>query len=145
MDAGVAFPKTLAITNCPSVSHVLQSSQARESRIMPTISAHISPSDKAAGDYCYVPFDVPAGIVRIDVRYEYSHPRHHGDFEGVGNTIDLGLFDPRGHAFGNGAGFRGWSGSDRAQISLGESAADTTPGYLAGPIPAGRWHVILGL
>jgi hypothetical protein len=40
-------------------------------------------------------------------------------------------------------GFRGWSGSDRAQFFVG--LAEATPGYLPGPIPAGAWRVVLGL
>src|SRR5438128_4574492 len=98
---------------------------------MPIITGHITPLDKAACDYCYVPFDVPPGVARIDVAYAYSHPRHHADLAGSGNTIDLGLFDPRGRAFLNAPGFRGWSGSDRSHIQVGETQADTTPGYLA--------------
>ncbi len=107
------------------------------------IEGHITPQDKAACDYYYVPFDVPANVERVDVRYTYSHPRHHGDLSGVGNTIDIGLFDPRGHEFLRGAGFRGWSGSDRQHIFVGEF--ETAPGYIQGLIQAGRWHVILGL
>ncbi len=111
--------------------------------VMLVIEGKITPGDKAASDYYYVPFDVPSRITRLDVRYEYSHPRHHGDFAGQGNTIDIGLFDPHGYEFLNADGFRGWSGSDRAEIFVGEHEA--TPGYLAGPIHPGRWHVILGL
>ena len=110
---------------------------------MLTMTGHITPQDKAAGDYYYVPFDVPADVERVDVRYAYSHPRHHGDFEGAGNTIDIGLFDPRGHEFMRGDGFRGWSGSDRQYVFVGEF--ESASGYIRGPIAAGRWHVILGL
>jgi hypothetical protein len=112
---------------------------------MPTITGRLAPADKAASDYCYVPFDVPPHIARLDVRYAYSHPRHHSDLEGQGNTLDIGLFDPHGHEFLNPEGFRGWSGSDRSHVWIGETEAETAPGYLAGPISAGRWHVILGL
>lgn len=107
------------------------------------IEGHITPEDKANSDYYYVPFDVPPNTARIDVAYDYSHPRHHGDFEGQGNTIDIGIFDPHGVEFLKSDGFRGWSGSDRKTFFIAESEA--TPGYLAGPIAPGRWHVILGL
>lgn len=98
-----------------------------------------TPADKAASDYVLLPFEVPPGIARLEVRYA---------FEGQGrpdapSVIDLGLFDPRGTAFLEGEGFRGWSGSARAEAILTPRAA--TPGYIPGPIFPGRWHVILGL
>lgn len=107
------------------------------------LTGHLSTSDKARSDYAYIPFDVPAGIVRLDIRYSISHPRDAADLRGEGNTIDIGIFDPRGHEFGTGRGFRGWSGSDRDRFFIAEDAA--TPGYLAGPIQPGEWHVIFGL
>ncbi len=98
-----------------------------------------TPADKAASDYVLLPFDMPPGVARLEVRYT---------FEGQGqpespNAIDLGLFDPRGADFLRGEGFRGWSGSARAEAVLTPRAA--TPGYLPGPLLPGRWHVILGL
>jgi hypothetical protein len=65
-----------------------------------------------------------------------------GSVEG-GNVIDLGLFDPRGSQFPGGPGFRGWSGSARSEFFVGSEEA--TPGYLPGPLPAGRYAVLLGL
>lgn len=98
-----------------------------------------TPADKAASDYVLLPFEVPPGIARLEVRYA---------FEGQGrpdslSVIDLGLFDPRGADFLRAEGFRGWSGSARAEAILTPRSA--TPGYLPGPILPGRWHVILGL
>jgi hypothetical protein len=107
------------------------------------LAGHLRPADKVRSDYAYIPFDVPAGIVRLDIRYSVSHPRDAADLRGEGNTIDIGLFDPRGHDFGTGRGFRGWSGSDRDRFFIAEDAA--TPGYLAGPLQPGAWNVILGL
>ena len=94
-----------------------------------------TPADKADDDYRLVPFDVPPGVRRLEVRYAFD--------EDADQIIDLGLFDPRGAAFMAGEGFRGWSGSARRHVVLTETAA--TPGYLPGPILPGRWHVILGL
>ena len=107
-----------------------------------TFTGHITPEDKARSDYRYVPFDLPAPARRLHVRYRYSAPISHDKVEG-GNVIDIGLFDPRGMDFPGGAGFRGWSGSDRQEFTI--TAAAATPGYLPGPLPAGRYHVILGL
>jgi hypothetical protein len=89
--------------------------------------------------WAYVPFDVPAGIRRIDV--STSHDR----FSLIGvarNVLDLGIFGPAGHDLGNAEGFRGWSGGARTGFTL--SATDATPGYLAGPIDPGRWALALG-
>ena len=89
--------------------------------------------------WAYVPFDVPAGIQRIDV--STSHDQF--SLLGIGrNVLDLGIFGPAGHEFGNVEGFRGWSGGARAGFML--SAVNATPGYLAGPIDPGRWALALG-
>lgn len=89
--------------------------------------------------WAYVPFDVPAGINRIEV--STSHDQF--SLLGIGrNVLDLGIFGPAGHELGNSAGFRGWSGGARAGFML--SAVNATPGYLAGPIEPGRWVLALG-
>jgi hypothetical protein len=91
--------------------------------------------------YVHVPFEVPPGVGALHLSYDYSDrlpsdPRLHG-----GNTLDIGVFDPRGIAPSS-PGFRGWSGSHKLAFSLSETWA--TPPYLAGPITAGTWHVLLG-
>jgi hypothetical protein len=89
--------------------------------------------------WAYVPFDVTAGIQRIEV--STSHDR----FSLIGvarNVLDLGIFGPAGHDLGNAEGFRGWSGGARSGFTL--SATNATPGYLAGPIDPGRWALALG-
>jgi hypothetical protein len=89
--------------------------------------------------WAYVPFDVPAGIQRIDV--STSHDQF--SLLGIGrNVLDLGIFGPAGHELGNAAGFRGWSGGARSGFML--SSTNSTPGYLAGPIDPGRWALALG-
>ena len=107
-----------------------------------TFRGRVTPEDKARNDYFYVPFELPAPARRLTVRYHYSARMHHGQREG-GNVIDIGLFGPEGAHFPGGAGFRGWSGSDRLTFTVGREEA--TPGYLPGPLPAGRYQVILGL
>src|ERR1051326_2086024 len=91
--------------------------------------------------YAHVPFEVPPGVRALHVRYDYSEripsdPLVHG-----GNTLDIGLFDERGIAPGS-PGFRGWSGSSKLEFSVTERWA--TPPYVAGPIAAGTWYVLLG-
>ncbi len=91
-------------------------------------------------DWHYLPFRVPRGVRAIEVRYDFTSTD-----TGVGfstNVVDLGIFDPSGKALGDAAGFRGWSGGARRHVRLSHHWA--TPGYLAGPITPGRWHVILG-
>ncbi|MEU4669549.1 CehA/McbA family metallohydrolase [Amycolatopsis sp. NPDC023774] len=91
-------------------------------------------------DWYYLPVDVPRGVKQIDVVYSYDRP---GVPAGVrGNACDIGMFGPEGHDLGNTRGFRGWSGGFRDRFSI--SASEATPGYVAGPIKQGRWHVILG-
>ncbi|MBK7329127.1 MAG: PHP domain-containing protein [Dehalococcoidia bacterium] len=56
-------------------------------------------------------------------------------------TVDIGIFDVRGTEPLTG-GFRGWSGSARRSFFIERESA--TPGFLAGPLPAGSWSVVLG-
>jgi predicted metal-dependent phosphoesterase TrpH len=104
---------------------------------------HISVQDKQATAYHLIPFDVPEGIVRIDVAYRFSRDEPGGVLKEAGNILDIGIFDSRGSEFLHAKGFRGWSGSARRTFSVG--VQDATPGYLPGPIPSGRWEIILGL
>jgi hypothetical protein len=85
------------------------------------------PEDRAAEPYRYLPVEVPswAAGLRVELSYDRS--------EGV---LDLGCFAP-------GDEFRGWSGGARSRYAIGSDWA--TPGYLAGPLPAGEWRVALGL
>jgi hypothetical protein len=103
------------------------------------LDVHLTPEQTFT--YINVPFDVPVGIGRIDVAYNYdaaisSDPTLQG-----GNTIDIGIIDPRGPQFLT-QGFRGWSGSARSQFYVAADSA--TPGYMPGDIQAGTWHICLG-
>ncbi|RFS84162.1 PHP domain-containing protein [Actinomadura spongiicola] len=71
-----------------------------------------------------LPFDVPPGTASITV--ELTHE---------GGVLDLGCHGP--------GGFRGWSGGARTRYTVGVDRA--TPGYLAGDLEPGTWHVWLGL
>lgn len=94
-----------------------------------------TPADRQAGRYQYVPFDVPPGTSRLAFGYAY-------DRAGGANVVDLGLFEPGPLDLGSTA-YRGWSGGERQSVTITSAAA--TPGYWPGPLPAGRWHVMLGL
>jgi hypothetical protein len=91
--------------------------------------------------YTHVPFEVPPGVRALHVHYEYSDRIPSDPLLSGGNTLDIGLFDPRGIEPSS-PGFRGWSGSNKLEFSLTEAWA--TPPYASGPIQAGVWHVLLG-
>ena len=99
------------------------------------IRVHYTPKDRETGRYQYVPFEVGEGTTRVGVEYQY-------DPSDGATVVDLGLFEPGPLDLGT-KSFRGWSGGGRRQISVGKGEA--TPGYWPGPLPAGRWHVMLGL
>jgi len=83
--------------------------------------------DRIAAPWHYLPFEVPAGTSAL--RVTLSYPRESGA------VLDLGCLGP--------AGFRGWSGGAREAFAVAEGGA--TPGYLAGPVTAGQWQVVIGL
>jgi hypothetical protein len=91
--------------------------------------------------YAHVPFSVPPGVRALHVAYEYSDRIDSDPLLSGGNTLDIGLFDPRGIEPSS-PGFRGWSGSNKLAFSVTETWA--TPPYLSGPIQHGIWHVLLG-
>ncbi|KAA6460982.1 PHP domain-containing protein [Acidobacteria bacterium AB60] len=78
--------------------------------------------------YLDVPFEVPAGVHRISVDFSYTGKERK-------TAIDLGIEDPQR--------FRGYSGGNKAHFTIGES--DATPSYLPGPIPAGKWKLLLSV
>jgi predicted metal-dependent phosphoesterase TrpH len=108
------------------------------------LEGHFDNADRAMDEFPLLPFEVPAGIARLRVRYQVSRPLS-ADKVGweEGNIVDIGLLDPRGAEFLNAKGFRGWSGSARHEFTV--AADEATPGYLPGPIQPGTWHVVLGL
>jgi len=83
--------------------------------------------DRIASPWHYFPVEVGPGVSALRVELSYT--------PNGGTVLDLGCFDP--------SGFRGWSGGARSSFVV--SAAAATPGYLAGPVAAGLWQVVLGL
>lgn len=78
--------------------------------------------------YREVPFEVPADATRITLRFSYDGKEQR-------SVIDLGLIDPQR--------FRGWGGGSHPAFTL--SAEDASPGFLSGPLPPGRWRLLLGV
>lgn len=76
-------------------------------------------------DHFFVPFQVPEGIVEIEVR--------HDDLSDA-NILDWGLYDT--------AGFRGWGGGNEEPAVVGIEAASRS--YLPGLITPGEWKVVVG-
>ncbi|NGO71616.1 CehA/McbA family metallohydrolase [Streptomyces boncukensis] len=101
-----------------------------------TVTGHLA---TGAPDFVYLPVRVPRGVREIAVSYRYDKPDVPDGTPG--NALDIGIFDERGTALG-GRGFRGWSGGFRDAFTI--SAEKATPGYLAGPVRPGTWHVVLG-
>ncbi len=76
-------------------------------------------------DHFFIPFDVPAGVAEIQVVHRSL---------ASANVLDWGLDDA--------AGTRGWGGGT-SQPTV-ENADAASPGYVRGPIKAGRWKVVVG-
>jgi hypothetical protein len=108
------------------------------------LQGHLNTADRAENPFPLLPFQVPPGTASLYVRYEVSRQLS-GDKAGwqEGNIVDVGLFDPRGAEFLTAKGFRGWSGTSLQEFTV--AAAEASPGYLAGPLQPGTWHVVLGL
>ncbi len=83
------------------------------------------PVTAAGGDYQLIEFDVPADVVELRISHADG-----GDSE----ILDWGVWSP--------AGFRGWGGgnTEPAIISVEESSRS----YLAGPLTAGTWTLVIG-
>lgn len=83
------------------------------------------------GSYLELPFEVPAGVQRLDVAMTTSDP---------GASVGIGLFDAHGAGYQS-AGFRGVYGSERSSFFVSTSAASEA--FLPGPLPAGTWTVLV--
>jgi hypothetical protein len=95
--------------------------QAGEAVPWQTLTGSITRADFE--HYREVPFDLPEGVTRLTIRFTYGGKDQR-------SVIDLGLADPQR--------LRGWSGGARDHMTL--STEEATPGYLPGPLPAGRWR-----
>lgn len=109
-----------------------------------TIHGHRDPKFASVSSKAmyYLPFDVPAGVTRITIHHAYDH----GPDPTVKNTVDFGLFDPRGGGKKPGerpsaAGVRGWEGGSPADFVITGDPATCSPHAIPGPIPAGRWNI----
>ncbi len=76
-------------------------------------------------DHEFVEFEVPEGVVEIEVRH---------DDMSEANILDWGVYDA--------AGFRGWGGGNSEPAVIGIDAASRS--YVPGAIEAGTWRVVIG-
>lgn len=84
-----------------------------------------APIEADGPDHFFLPFEVPVGTAEIEIQHEGTV---------AANVLDFGLDDPNG--------FRGWGGGNTEPAIVGELAASRS--YLAGPLPAGTWRVVVG-
>ena len=78
--------------------------------------------------YRPVTFEVPPGVTQLAVAFDYTGRENR-------TVVDLGLLDP--------VRFRGWSGGNKKSFFVSTEAA--TASYLPGPLPAGKWTLLLGV
>lgn len=90
------------------------------------LAGEVTIADK--GRYQEHPFEVPAGVTRLDIEFTHSH-------KGAGTELEIGLFDP--------VRFRGTSRFSKERFHIAEGHA--TPSYVPGPIVPGTWRVSLGI
>lgn len=76
-------------------------------------------------DHFFLPFELPPGIVEVELRHE--------DLSDT-NILDWGLDGPEG--------FRGWGGGNAEPAIVGELAASRS--YLPGTLTPGTWLVVVG-
>lgn len=79
--------------------------------------------------YRSVPFEVPDGVERITVEFDYNGREER-------SVIDLGLLGPDGR-------LRGWSGGNKHAFTV--SGVDATPSYQPTPTTPGTWALLLGI
>lgn len=135
-----AFLRTTGAAGVLTAAPLTFSPAAAGRSVTRTFSGRFTPG--TAPDWYYLPLEVPAGVGDLAVSYTYNRPAPQLPGGLSGNVLDIGIFDPSGHELGNAEGFRGWTGSARPSFRI--SASSATPGYLAGPVSRGRWHIQLG-
>ncbi|MGH9187452.1 MAG: CehA/McbA family metallohydrolase, partial [Acidimicrobiales bacterium] len=116
-----------------------------------TYTGSVQPAD--ARTYLVRPFDVAAGMIRVEVTYDWGdQPLLPGltlpSTPLTQTVFDLGLWD--NHGYRSAGGFRGWSGSRGGRVSRGQPAVfvqqDTAArGYRPDPIEPGVWWVEIGV
>lgn len=120
MTSMVLFPGKAAVSSATVLGTILAASVASAAPI-------VLEGDVPTGgpDHFFVEFDVPAGIEEIEIK--------HDDLSEA-NVLDFGVNDP--------AGYRGWGGGTSEPTIIAKTGASRA--YVAGPIPPGKWRVVIG-
>ena len=110
----------------------------------PTRTVTGSFAEEVEGSHVMVPFSVPTGTTRVNVRICYDQPESPTSSQ-VRHTLDLGLYEPRGKRdrLWDRDEFRGWGGSSRLDAFV--TREDSTLGFIPGPIRKGRWAAEIGV
>lgn len=98
-----------------------------------SFTRHISHTEK--GSYLLLPFSVPEGVWRLEIRYDYDRFPSSGSRCDAKNVVDIALRSASGR-------YVGASGSARDRIVI--SAFCSTDGYASVPVESGEWHIIAG-
>jgi hypothetical protein len=124
--------------DCAADEPAVPSPPASPSEKVVTVSGRREPGEASVSTAAmkYLPFDVPAGVTRITIHKQFDH----GPDPNATNTVDFGLFDPRGTGPG-GPGFRGWQGGAKEDFVLTGDPTTSSAHAVPGPLPAGRWHI----
>ena len=110
----------------PSCIASAQTARSADSSADITLTGSVKGSQNHS--YVEVPFRVPGGVQRITLTFHYTERDKR-------TALDLGMEDP--------AGLRCWSGGNKSVLTVGIS--DATPSCLPGSLPAGTWHVLIGV
>jgi hypothetical protein len=115
-----SFIATIFIPGILSTGLVLATSLPKPADII--LNGVFRGEDK--GIYRELPFEVPAGIEKIDFDIIWQGRE-------TGTILVTDLYDPER--------MRGWGGGIKPHFVVAEGFA--SPSYLSGPIPAGTWHL----
>lgn len=86
---------------------------------------------RRTGEYLYLPFEVPGGVGRIDIKLTKNNEE---------TKVGIGLFDQRGPGYES-PGFRGVFGEERSEFFVSRGSA--TQSFVPGHIKPGEWTVIV--
>lgn len=139
--ASLAVPVLLAVALAP-VSRAAPPESCGDGEPAKVVEGTFA--EDVEGSYVMVPFRVPRGTTRVNVRLCHDQPESPTSSQ-VRHTIDLGLYEPRGakDRLWDRDEFRGWGGSSRPDVFV--TREDATLGFLPGTIPPGRWAAELGV
>lgn len=115
----------ISAIGCQTDASGVSESISTQKPIEVAIDGVVHPEDRY--EYLTEPFEVPDGIERIEVEFEYDQS---GDAE-----LEIGMYDPNR--------FRGTSRFSRSEFFIATHTA--TPAYYPGAIPSGTWAVSIGV